>query len=177
MVVTAAAFPPAKALFRDAPPPPDTEIQFSQVLTGPPSRLRIPKIGVDAPLVSLRLDKQGELQAPDDFQTPGWYADGTPPGDAGPAVIAGHVDSLEGKAVFYRLPELKPSDVIEVERDGQWLSFHVTSAHRYAKNRFPTAEVYGPTPDAQLRLITCGGGFDRDRRSYYDNVVIFAVAV
>ncbi|WP_083929370.1 class F sortase [Catelliglobosispora koreensis] len=168
--------PASRAIFQDAPPPPESVVEFSQVLTGPPSRLRIPAIGVDAQLVRLKLDRSGKLEAPEDFHTPGWYADGTAPGDSGPAVIAGHLDSLDGKAVFYRLHELKPADVIEIERDGQWLSFHVTAAHRYAKSRFPTAEVYGPTPDAQLRLITCGGGFDKERRSYYDNVVVFAVA-
>jgi LPXTG-site transpeptidase (sortase) family protein len=175
ILLGAALLPPLRAFWQE-PVPPRDPAQVSSVLSGPPERLRIPAINIYAPLVALRLDAKGELEAPKEFHVPGWYADGTPPGDVGPAVIAGHLDSLDGKAVFYRLSELQPGDVIEVERDEQWLTFHVVSAHRYAKNRFPTAEVYGPTPDAQLRLITCGGGFDQVNRTYRDNVVVFAVA-
>lgn len=141
-----------------------------------PTRLRIAKIGVDSALRSLHLDAEGALQAPADFGEAGWYADGTIPGDPGPAVIAGHVDSKFGRAVFYRLKELRPGDVVEVRRASAWVGFRVTRVDRYAKDRFPTAEVYGPTPDAQLRLITCGGAFDRSVKSYVDNLVVYAVA-
>lgn len=144
-------------------------------LAGPPTWLRISKINVDAPLVPLGLDKSGELEAPKDYDIPGWYAEGTPPGDTGPAVIAGHVDSLAASAVFRHLADLRAGDVIEVQRDGIWLRFTVVSTGRYAKGAFPTAQVYGPTPDAQLRVITCGGFFDRARNSYRDNVVVFAI--
>jgi LPXTG-site transpeptidase (sortase) family protein len=144
---------------------------------GTPTRVRIPAIGVDAPLDDLHLDEAGTLAAPKEYQVPGWYADGTPPGDIGPAVIAGHVDSRTGPAVFYRLAELKAGDRVEVARGGRWLAFRVVSVDRVPKDRFPTARVYGPTPDRQLRLITCGGGFDESRLSYLDNVVVFAVAV
>ncbi len=143
---------------------------------GPPVQLRLPAIGVDVALESLRLGPGGELAPPRDFARPGWYADGTPPGDVGPAVIAGHVDSWRGPAVFHRLHELRPGDGVEVRRGSRWVRFRVVTTGRYAKDRFPTAEVYGPTPDAQLRLITCGGDFDAARRSYRDNVVVYAVA-
>ena len=142
----------------------------------PPSRVKISKIGVDSSLQALHLDAQGALQAPTDFATAGWYADGTVPGGVGPAVIAGHVDSKHGRAVFYRLHELRPGDVIEVKNATGWLTFRVTDIDRYAKDGFPTAKVYGPTPDAQLRLITCGGRFDSSAGSYVDNVVIYATA-
>jgi sortase family protein len=141
-----------------------------------PTRVRITKIGVNSALQSLHLDAQGALQAPTDFGEAGWYADGTVPGDAGPAVIAGHVDSKFGRAVFYRLKELRPGDVIEVLRASTWVAFRVTRIDRYAKDRFPTADVYGPTPDAQLRLITCGGTFDHAVKSYVDNLVVYAAA-
>ena len=154
------------------PPPPDAT---AMQLTGPPTWLRITKISVDAPLVPLRLEKSGELEAPKDYDTPGWYADGTPPGDTGPAVIAGHVDSRVASAVFRHLEDLRAGDLIEVQRDGVWLKFSVVSTGRYPKGHFPTAQVYGPTPDAQLRVITCGGSFDRARNSYRDNVVVFAI--
>lgn len=144
-------------------------------LSGPPAWIRISKIAVEAPLVALHLDGQGELEAPKDYDIPGWYADGTPPGDMGPAVIAGHVDSLAASAVFRRLEELRAGDLIEIQRSGVWVRFEVTTTARFAKGSFPTAQVYGPTPDAQLRVITCGGSFDRARNSYRDNVVVFAI--
>jgi LPXTG-site transpeptidase (sortase) family protein len=168
--------PPQDSAWLDGMPPVAQLADKTVPLTGPPTRLRIPAIDLDAPLGPLHMDKTRQLEAPADFQKPGWYAEGTPPGDVGPAVIAGHLDSLHGKAIFYRLPELKTSDVILVQRDGKWLTFQVVSTTKFAKSRFPTAEVYGPTPDAQLRLITCGGSFDAERKSYRDNVVVFAVA-
>jgi hypothetical protein len=143
----------------------------------PPTRVRIPGIRVDSPLETLTLDSDGALRAPVDFGRAGWYAAGTAPGDVGPAVIAGHVDSRKGPAVFFRLYQLRPDDLIQVQRGDRWLTFRVVSTARYPKNRFPTADVYGPTPDAQLRLITCGGIFDQTRHSYADNTVVYAVVV
>jgi hypothetical protein len=142
----------------------------------PPTRVRIPTIGVDSALEPLRLDASGALAGPKDYAEAGWYADGTVPGDVGPAVIAGHIDSTRGPAVFYRLGQLHPGDLVEVARSGRWLAFRVVAVGRYPKHAFPTAAVYGPTPDPQLRLITCGGAFDRARRSYVDNTVVYAVA-
>jgi hypothetical protein len=140
-----------------------------------PSRVRIPRIAVDSPLDPLSLDANGTLQTPASYDHAGWYADGTPPGEPGPAVIVGHVDSLTAPAVFRRLHQLVPGDVVEVARGDRWARFRVVSAEWYPKARFPTALVYGPTPDAQVRLITCGGEFDQTRRTYLDNLVVFAV--
>ena len=144
--------------------------------TAPPERVRIPDIGVDAPLEQLHLLGDGSLGGPAQWADAGWYADGTRPGDIGPAVIAGHIDSEHGPAVFYKLDKLRTGSLIEVFEDGRWLPFRVTSVDRYPKDAFPTARVYGPTPDAELRLITCGGAFDRARKSYLDNTVVYAVA-
>jgi sortase (surface protein transpeptidase) len=142
-----------------------------------PLRVRVPAIDVDSPLVDLGVDADGALVPPEDFSRAGWLADGTPPGAVGPAVIAGHVDSYEGPAVFFRLGELTAGDEILVDRaDGSTARFEVREVGRYPKDAFPTEEVYGPTPRAELRLITCGGTFDRDARSYEDNVVVTAVA-
>jgi len=148
----------------------------SSAPSGLPTRLRIPVIGVDARLETLHLTTGGVLDTPNDYNRAGWYADGTAPGDVGPAVIAGHVDSLRGPAVFFRLAQLRPGDEVLVGRGSGWVTFRVVTVGRYAKKRFPTAEVYGSTPDPQLRLITCGGRFDTVRRSYDDNIVAYAVA-
>ncbi|MFI6757854.1 class F sortase [Micromonospora sp. NPDC050417] len=143
---------------------------------GPPTRVRIPRIGVDSSLAVLGLDRSGRLETPADYAQAGWYGAGPAPGDTGPAVIAGHVDSTTGPAVFYRLHELRAGDRVEVRRGTTWVPFHVVATSRHAKDDFPTAEVYDPTPGPELRLITCTGSFDRATRNYRDNLVIFAVA-
>ncbi|MFC6020493.1 class F sortase [Plantactinospora solaniradicis] len=158
----------------DCPPTPTRTAVRSP--TGPPTRVRIPRIRVDSTLARLRLDRTGRLAAPTDFAEAGWYAGGTAPGDVGPAVIAGHVDSEAGPAVFHRLSELRPGDRIEVRRDTGWIPFRVTGLSRHAKDDFPTAAVYGPTPGPELRLITCDGVFHRPTGHYLDNLVVFAVA-
>jgi hypothetical protein len=142
-----------------------------------PTRLRIPSIGVTASLEELGPMESGILASPHDYARPGWYAGGAAPGDIGPAVIAGHVDSNTGPGVFYKLFELKPGSRIEVERGGRWLSFVTVANERYAKAAFPTDRVYGPTPGPELRLITCGGAFDGARQTYRDNVVVYAIEV
>jgi hypothetical protein len=145
-------------------------------LTGVPTRLKVDAIDLDTSLETLRIGADGALTPPKDFGKAGWYADGTRPGDTGPAVIAGHVDSRRGPAVFYDLRKVTEGDRIEVIRGGRSVRFTVVSTAWYPKTDFPTDEVYGPTPDRQLRLITCGGVFDRRLRSYNDNLVVYAVA-
>ncbi|MFD0585595.1 class F sortase [Dactylosporangium darangshiense] len=140
-----------------------------------PTRLRIPALGVDSPLESLLQDAAGVLESPKAYGEAGWFAGGTFPGDPGPAVVAGHVDSKTGPAVFYRLHELKPGDTVDVQRGDGWLTFRVTASEHYAKAQFPSTKVYGPTPVPELRLITCGGEFDQSRHSYRDNLVVYAV--
>ncbi|RGD55966.1 class F sortase [Kitasatospora xanthocidica] len=142
-----------------------------------PTRLRIPQIAVDAPFTELALNPAGQLDAPppDDKNLVGWYRDGVTPGERGSAVLAGHVDTTKGPAVFLLLSFLLPGNKVEVSRaDGTVAVFSVDSVETFAKNAFPDARVYGRTPDAQLRLITCGGAYDKKRRDYLDNVVVFA---
>lgn len=141
-----------------------------------PVGLAVPAIGLALPtLVDLGLDADGRLQAPEDFSQVGWWSGGTAPGDAGPAVLVGHVDSWQGPAVFFRVRDLRPGDEITVPRaDGTAVTFVVDAVEQYAKDAFPADRVYAPTADAQLRLITCGGTFDRSARSYLDNIVVYA---
>jgi sortase (surface protein transpeptidase) len=131
---------------------------------------------VDSALAALGVDRSGgALGPPPDTAVAGWFAQGTVPGAVGPAVIAGHVDSVHGPGVFFRLRDVVPGDAVLVDRaDGRTLRFTVTRVARYPKAAFPTGEVYGATPDAELRLITCGGRFDRAQRSYEENVVVYA---
>ncbi|GAA0550888.1 hypothetical protein GCM10010172_36340 [Paractinoplanes ferrugineus] len=156
-------------------PPGDPFGTAAVLARGEPTRVRVAAIGIDSALETLHV-VNGALQAPKRFDQAGWYSDGTAPGDVGPAVIAGHVDSKAGPAIFYRLREITAGDRIEVVRGGTVLRFVVIRTAWYPKKAFPTDEVYGPTPDRQLRLITCGGVFDRQLRSYKDNLVVYAVA-
>jgi sortase (surface protein transpeptidase) len=141
----------------------------------PPVRLSVPAIGVQTPLLRLGLEPDRSMEVPGDFDLAGWFAEGPAPGQPGPAVIAGHVDSKTGPAVFYRLRELRAGDRIDVTRaDGSRLRFVVDTTQSFPKAEFPTAAVFGPTPEAELRLVTCAGAFDRARGSYRDNLVVFA---
>jgi sortase (surface protein transpeptidase) len=140
-----------------------------------PVGLTIPAIGVQTRLVRLGLTAAGTLQVPASTQVAGWYTGSPPPGQTGAAVIAGHVDSQTGPAVFFRLRLLQPGQLVYVQRaDGSLAVFEVSAVRTYAKAQFPTQAVYGPLPTAQLRLITCGGTFDPATGHYLSNVVVFA---
>jgi hypothetical protein len=142
-----------------------------------PVGLTIPAIGVDTTaIVDLGKNPDGSLEVPTDFGQPGWFVDGPSPGQFGPAVLAGHVDSEQGPGIFYRLGELRPGDVVQVARDdGSTAEFVIDKVERYAKDQFPTVAVYGDTTHrSELRLITCGGQFDSRAGSYLDNVVAYA---
>ncbi|MEF2976789.1 class F sortase [Subtercola sp. YIM 133946] len=140
-----------------------------------PVRVQIAAIGVDSGLESLTRDSTGWIQPPVNFDSAGWYRDGVVPGDVGPAVIAGHIDSVAAPAVFARLAELTAGDQVQVTLSDQTVvTFTVDRLVQAAKAQFPTDEVYGPTPTAQLRLITCGGVFDDSTGHYVDNVIVFA---
>ncbi|MFG3711183.1 class F sortase [Micromonospora sp. NPDC049460] len=143
-----------------------------------PTTISIPRIGVDASIMSLGTNPDGTVQVPplEQAQRAGWYEPGPSPGEVGNAVIVGHVDSAKiGPAVFFSLGALQPGDTIIVTReDGQRVTFTVESVKAYPKTEFPTEQVYGPNDRPGLRVVTCGGVFDEAARSYPDNVVVFA---
>ncbi|MEU8581513.1 class F sortase [Streptomyces abikoensis] len=147
-----------------------------------PTRVRIPGIQVDAPMTPLGLGPDGTLASPpeDDGNLAGWYADGTPPGAAGTAVVAGHVDLANGPAVFYNLGALKKGDTVEVARsDALTAVFTIDAIEVYDRADFPSEKVYGTVGPpghgrAELRVITCGGGFSAEADEYLGNVVVYA---
>ncbi|WP_329279993.1 class F sortase [Streptomyces sp. NBC_01451] len=142
-----------------------------------PTRLLIPAIDVDAPFVGLAIGDSGQLEPPpaDDVNLVGWQADGVSPGEAGTAIIAGHVDTATAPAVFAGLSELKKGDRFSVNRsDRRTAVFVVDSVETFAKDDFPDERVYADTPQAQVRLITCAGDYDHSARDYTDNLVVFA---
>ncbi|MGK5549581.1 class F sortase [Streptomyces sp. URMC 127] len=142
-----------------------------------PTRVRIPAIDVDAPLEPLRLLPDGSLSSPrdDESNVAGWYADGAAPGTTGTAVVAGHVDTATGPAVFYNLGALKKGYRVEVARaDARTAVFTVDAIEVYSRADFPSQKVYGPAGRPELRLITCGGGFSEESHAYLGNVVVYA---
>lgn len=181
----ALVLPPAAARSPTAPTSTSTSTPPSRTPTGPPPptatpsapplpvSLDIPAIRVHTTLQRLGLGTDGALQPPTNLTQAGWYTGSPVPGANGPAVIAGHVDSTTGPAVFFNLGSLRPGDTVTVGLDsGQSVTFRVTEIQHYPKNEFPTAAVYGPRPDPELRLITCGGGFAAGH--YLDNIVVYA---
>lgn len=143
-----------------------------------PVSLSIPVIGVHTRLIRLGLTAQGTLQVPASTSVAGWYTGGPRPGQVGSAVIAGHIDSYLGPGVFFRLRLLRPGDRVYVRQAGGRLAvFRVYAEHSYPKDHFPTQRVYGPAPDPELRLITCGGTFNPAAGSYLNNVVVYATQI
>ncbi|MFJ6700250.1 class F sortase [Streptomyces sp. NPDC091272] len=153
---------------RGAPPP---------LPPATPVRVLIPQLAVDAPVTGLTLDEDGRIESPPDTDQnlAGWYQDGTSPGAAGTSVLAGHVDTALGPAVFYGLGSLTKGNTVQVQRsDGRTAVFTVDAVEVFPADAFPDTKVYGPSATPQLRLITCGGGFDEKARRYLGNVVVFA---
>lgn len=141
-----------------------------------PARVAIPALGLDEPLIPLGIAADGSMEVPVDYDEVGWFTGGGRPGGTGPTVIAAHVDSPTGPAVFQRLNELVVGDVVEVQdASGTRHSYRVTETADYPKAAFPTARVFGATMQDELRVITCGGVFDREAGSYVDNRVVYAV--
>ncbi|GAB2807799.1 class F sortase [Streptomyces chlorus] len=182
--------PPADALGSHAPPAtsataispaasgsPEAQPAGKYLPWSAPTRLRIPDIEVDAPFTDLALAASGQLDVPppDDTNLVGWFAGGASPGERGTSIIAGHVDTKTSAAVFARLSELEKGDRFEVKRaDGRDAEFVVDHAESFAKDDFPDERVYADTDEAQVRLITCSGDYDRKAKDYTENLVVFA---
>jgi len=160
---------PAPATSPTAPPP-------RALARSRPTRVVIPYISVDAPVIGLGLDRGHRLTAPPegDAHEVGWYRDGPSPGEQGTAVLVGHLDTDTGPAVFAGLGELAPGHLVELRRaDGRTTVYTVDAVKSYEKAHFPDREVYGARGRPELRLITCGGAYDR-RSGYAGNTVVFA---
>ena len=153
-----------------------TEAAFDRPPPDRPTKVRIASIGVDATIIDLGLNPDRTLEVPEDIRLTGWWTGRSVPGEDGPSIVVGHIDSAaQGAGVFFRLRELDVGDVIHVERsDGSIAEFRVTETELVLKDEFPTDKVYGSTEGSQLRLITCGGSFDRSAGSYLGNLIVYA---
>ena len=143
-----------------------------------PERIIISAIGVDAKVIDLGLNPDGTLEVPTNYAEAGWWTRGSQPGETGSAVIVGHVDSKTDPAVFYNLQLLRSGDLIQVaDRNGRVVNFKVERLKQVPKDNFPTKEVYDMTSSPTLRLVTCGGKFNRSSGHYLDNLIVFASVV
>lgn len=144
-----------------------------------PTHITAPSVGIDASVMSVGRDSEGSIEMPPLFDwTTGWYKYSPTPGQVGPSVIVGHVDTYKGISVFWHLRELQRGDIINVTRaDGRTVKFKVTALKQFDQNNFPTKEVYGNIKYPGLRLITCGGSFNKQTESYTQNTVVYAFMV
>jgi sortase (surface protein transpeptidase) len=173
------------AVFRQDPAPPSPESSDTVAVraVGPmqssrPVSLTIPALKVNAAIERLGVDSDQHLEVPSDPGAAGWYQEGSAPGAAGAAVIAGHVTWAQEPAVFFDLGALRPGQRVHIRRaDGRTAIFVVTKIKQYAKDAFPTAKVYRPVNRPVLRLITCGGQYDADSDSYDANVVAYGTLI
>ncbi|MEU0964867.1 class F sortase [Streptomyces sp. NPDC005917] len=156
--------------------PGEERLEAPALPPSPPTRIRVPAIRVNAPLIGLALTPSGSLDVPPagNKNLAGWYESGTAPGETGTAIVAGHVDNAEGPAVFYDLGALKRGATIEVDRQDKTVAvFTVDAVEVYQARNFPDEKVYGAAQRPELRVITCGGGYSR-ATGYQGNVVVFA---
>jgi sortase (surface protein transpeptidase) len=143
-----------------------------------PVRIEVESIGVDSELMELGLLDDGTLEVPPEAFPAGWFSGAPTPGELGPAVIAGHIDWVTGPGVFHELSSLAAGDEVRVTRaDGTVATFRIDEVAQYPKDDFPTDRVYGDIDHAGLRLISCGGQFNKRTGHYEDNIVAFATLV
>lgn len=165
-------------LFRGPDKPPAHE--FPVLDPSRPKRLTIPAIKVEAPVLRVGLAEDGTVAVPPPsrLHEAGWFDKGPTPGQFGPALIVGHVDTGTGPAVFHRLKDLEPGQRIEVLReDDETAVFQVNSVERFGKTKLPKHRVYGDFSRPSLRLVTCGGRWVGGDRGYADNIIVFASLV
>jgi LPXTG-site transpeptidase (sortase) family protein len=171
---TPGAIPAPRAAAQDPEPVPAAATPVAL-----PTSVNIPSIDVQSELITVGLNPDGTLEVPQpgpDYDKAAWFRDSPRPGEIGPAVIEGHVDSAaNGPSVFYDLGRMTAGDRVEVGRaDGSVATFEVYDTRVVPKDDFPTLLVYGNTTGPELRLITCGGPFDSSAGSYVDDVIVFA---
>jgi sortase (surface protein transpeptidase) len=153
-------------------PPPQPAITPT---VAPPVRIQIPAISLNSPLMELAVNSTDQPSAPPSYWEPGWYPASPAPGEVGPAIIAGHLDTYTGPAIFWRLSQVQVGDSILISRaDGTTITFIVYKVQAVSQQDFPSQEVYGPTPFPELRLLTCAGTWNSAIGKYSQNLVVFA---
>ncbi len=156
---------------------PEPETPLHTASASPPVLLHIDRLNLSAPFEGVMgLAEDGSVEVPEGYDTLGWYGYGPTPGELGPAVILGHVDSVDGPGVFFSLGQVQEGDTVEIERaDGSILTFTITGFERVEQDIFPTDRVYGSIPYAGIRLITCSGVYDKGELRYSHNLIVYGM--
>ena len=161
--------------------PPAFRVHGLSLSRSVPVSVAIPAIGVNSRLLHLGVGADGTIAVPSldtEANEAAWFKDSATPGQVGASVIEGHLDSLQGPAVFFRLGALRPGDTVDVSlADGVTAVFRITGVRQYRKTNFPAKAIYGATDYAALRLITCGGTFDYATGHYLSSTVVFAILI
>jgi len=178
-VTPAAAAVPSVEPTSDVVQPPSTPAAAAAAPRLPvPTQLVIPAIGIDASVEQLGLTTSNAMEAPKEWADVGWFSLGYRPGEAGNAVIAGHLDSTTGPAVFWNLNKLRPGDPVIVKAaDNSERRFAVMSSEKYAVSQAPLGRIFGPAPASNLNLVTCNGAFDRNSKEYDQRLVVYAAEI
>lgn len=165
--------------FTDTSVASSTAVPVKGLARSEPVHIVIPSIKLDTTFVPpLALNADKTVSVPDNYTQVGWYSGGAAPGEVGPAVILGHVDSKAGPGVFYSLGQVRIGDTVQISRqDGAELTFEITELHRYPQSDFPTLDVYGMTNYPALRLVTCTGIYDHGKQQYSHNLVVYGKLV
>jgi sortase (surface protein transpeptidase) len=173
-----AVLEPLQTTSAATPAPSPQPSRVSALPRSEPVQLRIPKIDLSASLSKTTTSPSGQLIVPTSSKSAAWYQKAPSPGEIGPAIIIGHVHSLNGPAVFWRLREMQPGDVFEIVRkDSRTVKFRVDRIANYRQDEFPSQSVYGNITYAGIRLITCGGKYDYSRQQYSHNTVVYGSMV
>ncbi|MGN7408935.1 MULTISPECIES: class F sortase [unclassified Sporosarcina] len=139
-----------------------------------PVTLEIPAIGVKSDIENVGELENGQMGVPEGVDNVGWFEPGTLPGNSGSSVMAGHIDSLTGPAVFYKLDKLKKGDEVVVrDADGKSLTFIVTKTEKYPRKNAPIEEIFGFSYGSRLNLITCTGEFNRKAKTHEERLVVY----
>lgn len=169
--------PPAVVVQAEAIQLPDPEpIEKVGIGKSNPTQITIENLQIDYPVNPVGQLEDGSIETPDIFDKwVGWYKYSPTPGDVGPAVLVGHVDTYKGPSVFWRLSEATPGQIVQIKReDGQIAKYKIYEVNQYSQDEFPTEKVYGNTETPELRLITCGGNFNYFTLKYNKNTVVYA---
>ncbi|WP_256758685.1 class F sortase [Cohnella sp. WQ 127256] len=139
-----------------------------------PSRLFIPTIGVHAGIEPVDVSSTGQMGVPKSTDKVGYLSSGILPGAVGNAVMDGHVDTYNGKAIFYHLKNLKKGDPVFIKNDKERsIEFIVESIEIFKTSEAPINRIFGPMNEPRLNLITCAGKYSRSKREHEARLVVF----
>ncbi|WP_233589545.1 class F sortase [Exiguobacterium sp. SH0S7] len=139
-----------------------------------PKRLKIPSIDVDTVIQPVGKDRYDRMDTPTEADEVGWYRHGAKAGSKGNVVLSGHLDDLQGPAIFANLDQIRLGEQVTLQRNKQVIEYEVVSVERYRVEDVPLASIFAATQSVRLQLITCAGPYDPEH-GYRDRIVVTAI--